>query len=99
MKYILREFAYLVIGILYVIRSNHLKLNFGAKVSPGSIFEGFNKLSHHSFFSGELGYASYIGENSIVIGKIGRYCSIAGDVKFLTHTHPITKFVSSHPSF
>lgn len=99
MKYILREICYLLIGLFYVITNKHLKLQFRAKIAPASKFEGYNKLSHHSYFSGELGYASYVGENSVVHGKIGRYCSIAGNVRFLTLTHPVTTFVSSHPCF
>lgn len=99
MMYFLREICYWCIGLLFKIRSDHLTIKFRAKIAPGSRVEGYNKLSHHSFFSGELGFASYIGENSVVVGKIGRFCSIAGNVRFLTHTHPVRKFVSSYPAF
>lgn len=99
MMYFFREIYYWCVGLLLKIRSNHLTIKFRAKIAPGSRVEGFNKLSHHSFFSGELGYASYIGENSVVVGKIGRFCSIAGNVRFLISTHPVSKFVSSHPAF
>lgn len=98
MRYIVREIYYFFVGLLYRAKSNHLKMEFRAKIAPGSKVEGYNKLSHHAYFSGELGYASYVGENSIVMGKVGRFCSIAGDVKFLTLTHPVTTFVSSHPA-
>ena len=99
MRYILREIYYWIVGCFFVLKGKHLKLQFRAKIAPGSVTEGYNKLSHHSYFSGELGYASYIGEYSVVVGKIGRFCSIAGNVRFLTHTHPVTTFVSSHPAF
>lgn len=99
MRYIFREIIYGIIGVLYRMKNRHLKVQFRAKIAPRSKFEGFNKLSHHSYFSGELGYGSYVGEYSVVSGKIGRYCSIAGNVRFLTLTHPVTDFVSSHPCF
>ena len=99
MKYLIREFYYFIIGGFYLFKSKHLKLHFRAKISPGSKLEGYNKLSHHSYFSGELGYASYVGEHSIVSGKVGRFCSIAGNVRFLTLTHPVKVFVSTHPCF
>ena len=99
MKYIIREIAYLFIMITHKIKSAHLIVGFRAKADKNAKFEGYNKLSHHSFFSGEMGYASYIGANSVVIGKIGRYCSIADNVHFLTLTHPIHDFVSTHPCF
>lgn len=99
LNYLLRELIYCVIGLKHVLFSNHLNMEFRAKASLGSVFEGYNKLSHHCHFSGELGYGSYIGDHSIVEGKIGRYCSIAANVTFVTRTHPVTTFVSSHPCF
>lgn len=99
MKYIFREFAYLLIMIWHKIRNSHLKIGFRAKADINAKFEGYNKLSHHCYFSGEIGYASYVGANSIIIGKIGRFCSIAENVHFLTLTHPTQKYVSTHPCF
>jgi len=99
MHYLIREILYWGIGIKHKISNKHVKIEFRAKASPHACFEGYNKLSHHSFFSGELGYASYIGDHSVVEGIIGRYCSIAANVTFLTRTHPVTSFVSSHPCF
>lgn len=99
MRYILRELLYVLIMISNKLRSSHLKIEYRAKAAKNSVFEGYNKLSHHSYFSGELGYASYIGANSVVIGKIGRFCSIAESVQFLTLTHPTQSFVSTHPYF
>jgi len=85
--------------IVQKIRKSHLIIGFRAKATWNSQFEGYNKLGHHSFFSGHMGYASYIGAYSIVSGTIGRYCSIADNVIFLTYTHPTSKFVSTHPAF
>ena len=50
-------------------------------------------------FSGYMGYGSYIGTNCNFWGKIGRYCSIANDVRTIIGTHPSKNFVSTHPCF
>lgn len=99
MRYFIRELLYWMVGLVHRIRNRHLKMEFRAKASVSSRFEGYNKLSHHSYFSGSMGYGSYVGEHSNVTGTIGRFCSIAGHVTFLINTHPVTGFVSSHPCF
>ena len=99
MRYCIREFVFIFISLALRIRNSGLKMGFRAKSPFSSVFEGNNKLGAHSFFSGELGYASYVGADSIVIGKVGRYSSIADKVVFLTKTHPTKEFVTTHPCF
>lgn len=63
-------------------------------------FEGANGISAHSKFEGKMGYGSYISENCFIYGNVGRFCSIAPNVKCSTGTHPIgNPFVSCHPMF
>lgn len=62
-------------------------------------FEGNNKVNANTFFSGKLGFGSYICENCFINAKIGRYCSIAKDVKTVMGSHPTKDFVSTHPCF
>lgn len=64
-------------------------------------FEGNNKISPGAHVtSSRLGYASYIGKNSIINRAIiGRFCSIGDDVKLVSATHPIEGFASTHPAF
>lgn len=99
MKYLSKYIIYLIIDLIYLIRYRRLKLGFAVRIKWGSNFEGFNKISEYSYFSGNIGYASYIGSNSIVCGKIGRFCSIGPNVIFLTSTHPTRKYISTHPAF
>ncbi|MBS5843758.1 MAG: CatB-related O-acetyltransferase [Clostridiales bacterium] len=99
MKRIMREIAYSLIMARHKMKNRDLIVQYRAKATKDTEFEGRNKLSHDSFFSGRLGYASYIGANSVVIGNIGRYCSISEKVQFLTLTHPVQDFVSTHPCF
>ncbi len=65
----------------------------------GSLFEGNNRIGKNTCFSGFLGFGSYIGKNCNISAKIGRYCSIASDIKVVSGTHPTKDFVSTHPAF
>ena len=99
MRYLLREIYYIFLGIMKKIQYKNLRLGFRAKVARNAEFEGYNKIEHHSYFSGKMGFASYIGEYSNISGKIGRYCSIGGNVKVLSLTHPVKQYVSTSPCF
>lgn len=95
----MRELYYSFVKIFKTITNKKIKICFRAKVTKRSSFEGYNKIEHHSFFDGEIGLGSYIGEYSSISGKIGRFCSIGGHVTVLSTTHPINDFVSTCPSF
>lgn len=99
MRYTIRTVAYLVIMLIQRIRNRTVRFEYASKAPLNTTFEGRNKLSHHAFFRGEMGFASYIGAYSAVEGKIGRFCSIAENVTFISQTHPVQEFVSSHPCF
>lgn len=72
----------------------------GAIVSTNSLFEGYNKISIGSYYSGEMGFASYIGRHSHVEGKVGRFTSIGDNVGFNRGKHPIIEpYVSTSPMF
>lgn len=73
----------------------------GAIVYGNCSFEGKNKISPGAYFTySTLGYASYIGKNSVFShASIGRFCSIGDEVKLIRAKHPIEEFVSTHPAF
>lgn len=64
-----------------------------------SFFEGANYVGENSSFAGEMGFGSYIGNDSTIGGKIGRYCCIASNVKTVNGFHPTERIVSIHPFF
>jgi acetyltransferase-like isoleucine patch superfamily enzyme len=80
-------------------RSKGIKLARASNISVSSVFEGYNVIGEASSFHGRLGYASYIGSNAAVSGRIGRYTCIAAGVKVVNGFHPASKFVSVHPAF
>jgi len=80
-------------------RKKSVKLAWDCNVINGSVFEGHNFIGRNTYFSGSIGYGSYIADNSHFSGKIGRYTSIGGNVQVVNAFHPIEKFVSTHSAF
>lgn len=79
--------------------SENVRISSSAVVRMDCRFEGCNRIGEGSFFSGEIGYASYIGAHSNVSAAIGRFCSIANNVRIVRGRHPVDGFVSIHPAF
>lgn len=92
--------------IIRYIKSFILKRK-GISISPYSHFnnkticEGCNVIhAGANISSSYIGYGTYIGPNSLLSNaRIGRYCSIAGNVKIISATHPTKDFVSTSPMF
>ena len=78
---------------------NKVILKRGCNVATNSFFEGMNKVEDSAVFCGYMGYGSYIGGNSVINAKIGRYSSIAYNVRTVSGNHPSSIFVSTHPAF
>lgn len=76
-----------------------VRLNGKVQLALNSVFEGQNVINNNSAFSGYMGWGSYMGCNSSIHGKVGRYCSIAGNVRTVLGAHPTSGFVSTHPMF
>lgn len=73
---------------------------YSATIYKNCYFEGANKLGKHTTYNGRMGYGSYIGYNSQIIGDIGRFTSIAPEVINNPGTHPFkAPFVSTSPMF
>jgi len=80
-------------------RKKKIKLMKGCNIAQRSTFEGCNVIGKATKFDGSIGFGSYMGANCEISAKIGRYCSIAENVKVVIGNHPSTVFVSTHPSF
>ena len=76
------------------------RFSFSSRIDKDSAFEGANTIGDDTYFSGSMGYGTYICQNCSITGNIGRFCSIAPDVKNSLGVHPITApYVSSSPMF
>lgn len=96
---IIGDISYVFINFYKRLTASHLMIGRNARVNINAKFEGYNKIERNSIFKGEMGLLSYIGANCLVVGHIGKFCSISGNVTFLTSTHPFRDFISTHPVF
>ena len=86
--------------VLKIRLRNKVIFSFSVNIALSSKFEGMNKLHEHSSFCGEMGFGSYLGPNSYVVGNIGRFTSIAPFVRCNSGVHPYKlPYVTTSPSF
>lgn len=69
-------------------------------ISDDAQFEGANRVFPHSSFKGKMGYGSYIGPHCNIKANIGRFCSIAPNVRTNGGMHPISSpYATTCPMF
>lgn len=83
----------------YKCRTLHVIISSTADVSYDTSFEGYNRIGNNSFYSGKIGYASYIGADCHITADIGKYTCIASNVLTAVGQHPTHDWVSIHPAF
>ena len=99
MRTYIRKLFYFFMRKYIIIKNSTVIVKAKSRVGLKSEFEGKNAIGEGSIFSGHLGFASYMGPNCIIRGKIGRYSCIGSNVKVLDSTHPASTYVSVHPMF
>ncbi len=64
-------------------------------------FEGYNTVYRNStVINSSVGLGTYIGDGSYISNaKVGRFCSIAENVRIAIGNHPTSVFVTTFPSF
>ncbi|OUZ14862.1 CatB-related O-acetyltransferase [Enterococcus cecorum] len=98
MKAFFRACFYFANAIKVNLTKKNVKVALSCKLRPGSIITGPVKIGRKSFFRGELGSYSYIGENCRLYARVGKFCSISSNVKVVDASHPI-HFISTSPVF
>ncbi|HGN9470597.1 TPA: CatB-related O-acetyltransferase [Providencia stuartii] len=85
----------------YRLNSKNLLIDYSVELDSKCSFEGFNYIYTGSTLRNvSVGRGSYIGPECYLLDvSIGRFCSIAHDVKVIIGAHPSSTFVSSHPAF
>jgi acetyltransferase-like isoleucine patch superfamily enzyme len=70
------------------------------QIWQGSSFEGANSLGKRTRFSGSMGYGTYLCEDCVLTGRIGRFTSIAAEVRNAQGVHPVSApFATTSPLF
>ena len=89
--------------IRFRIKQKYHKVKIGRNciVDKSTIYEGYNTLQDNVRIGRSfLGIGTYIANGSTIMGaKIGRFCSIGGNVRTGLGRHPTENFVSTSPSF
>jgi acetyltransferase-like isoleucine patch superfamily enzyme len=70
-------------------------------IDAKSLLEGKNKISSGcKLYNCYMGFGSYTNTNTILYNvKVGKYSSIASNVRIVSGKHPTSVFVSLHPAF
>lgn len=77
-----------------------VRFNASVKIAEGSAFEGADSIGDGSTFAGRMGYGSYLCENCHIVGDIGRFTSIAAEVRSAQGVHPTeAPFATTSPMF
>jgi acetyltransferase-like isoleucine patch superfamily enzyme len=84
----------------FLLKNKNVVIEFGATYTKDSQFDKYVKLYKNSNINkSSIGKMSYVGHRSIISrATIGRFCTIAPDVKIGLGVHP-THLVSIHPAF
>lgn len=86
--------------LLFMRYHNKLSFAYNCKISLHSHFEGANKIYPNSSFRGSMGYGTYISRQCRISAKIGRYTSIAPNVRVNCGIHPyLSPYVTTCPMF
>lgn len=86
--------------VLARVKFRNVRSYFSTDISLKSKFEGLNYIGRNCCFEGEMQLGSYISDNSVIFGKIGRFTSVASGVTVVIGVHPYTyPFVATSPLF
>lgn len=76
--------------VLARVKFRNVRSYFSTDISLKSKFEGLNYIGRNCCFEGEMQLGSYISDNSVIFGKIGRFTSVASGVTVVIGVHPYT---------
>ena len=101
MKKIIKRIYFFFKRIQININNKNIYIAPKCRIYPSTSFEGNNRIGEAcELRKCSVGKYSYMGCNCIFQRtSIGRFCSIASNVKLLSATHPVKRFVSSSPVF
>lgn len=103
MKEILKKIIRTIQNIIYYnkLKKRNIIISNSAIIDRKTSFEGYNSIGNKSILlECNVGFGTYIqyGAN-LQKCNIGKWCSIASEVKVINGNHPTRKFVTTHPAF
>lgn len=98
---------FMVKHIVRLVLKKYWSINYQVKIKSKvifnhkTLFQGKNVIGKNVNISNSfIGFGSYVGDNTSLMNcHIGKYCSIASNIRIVIGTHPTKDFVSTHPAF
>lgn len=95
---IIRILYYKLNRIILNLFFNQIYIGKNAKIKNIGLIKGPCKIGKNSYVDGSVEAYTYIGENCKLNANIGKFCSIANNVKVIDAFHPLN-WVSMSPVF
>lgn len=103
MMYVFKKIISKIENIIYYkkLKKRNIYIEFNAVVDKKTVFEGNNFVASKSVvLECQVGRGTYIQyQSDLKKCKIGKWCSIAPEVKIVSGNHPTNIYVSTHPVF
>lgn len=93
-----RNVFYFLNSVYIKVIKKDIKVSFSSKIKSPNEIESPCKIGKNTYIAGKIGKYSYVGENCVLNASIGRFCSIAHNVKIIEGNHPL-EYVSTSPAF
>lgn len=98
MRNFFRKIYYFVNAIKAMLSAKKISASLSSEIRNVNLLEGYNKIGKKSYFNGEMGKYSYMGNDCRIVATVGRYCSISNNVKTVDGMHPLDR-ISTSPVF
>lgn len=84
-----------------MLKQKHVYLTRNVHFNRKTYCEGYNRIYHNTdISSSHIGRGTYISRDCTLKScKIGRFCSIAPEVRIMIGEHPLKGNISTHPAF
>lgn len=94
----MKKIYYALKSLFVILCNKRVKVKLSTRIGKKSQFGDFIKIGRKTYFKGDLGSYSYIGDNCRISAEVGKFTSIGPGVKTLSGVHPINH-VSTSPVF
>lgn len=89
---------YFINSIFINITKRTIKVALSSRIKPCTVIGRYVRVSKKTYIAGEIGDYTYIGPECRLNAKIGKFCSIAPNVRIVNAMHP-TRMISTSPVF
>jgi len=93
-----RRLGYFLRSLFINMFRPNVRVALSSKIERGTFLGRHVRVGAKTHIEGEIGDYSYVGSGCRLHAKIGKFCSIAPNVRVVNATHPI-RWISTSPVF